>query len=163
MSTEVAAPLAPLAPVAEEEAPVVEEQPTTEVDATEDEVSNTKMCNGSTGWPLSDVDFGMSWMIPRLKRLDSQLLTALVLYYNQATTEEVAPSVSEETTPAGEPSASMEKAEVSTEEAPGAEGKVTAEVADSKKRSAEDADVVADDEEMVSYGKRWCLCPFGVM
>jgi len=56
----------------------------------------------------------------------------------------------------------MEKAEVSTEEAPGAEGEVTAEVADSKKRSAEDADV-ADDEEMVSYGKRWCLCPFGVM
>ena len=159
MSTEVAAPLAPLAPV-EEETLVVEEQPTAAaVDATKDEVSNNALCiHGSTGWPLSDVDFGTSWMIPRLEGLDSQLLTALVLYNNQATTTEdaVAPSVSEEETSpaAGEPS--MEN-EVSTEEvAPeAAVEEETAVVAESKKRSAENADV-ADDEEMVSYGKRWC-------
>ena len=166
MSTEVAAPLAPLAPV-EEEALVVEEHPAAAaVDATKDEVSHNAMCYGSTtGWPLSDVDFGTSWMIPRLEGLDSQLLTALVLYNNQATTTEdaVAPSVSEEeTSPAGEPS--MENAEVSTEEvAPEAAVAVeeTAEVPESKKRSAED---VADDEEMVSYGKRWCTSAlFGVM
>ena len=165
MSTEVAAPLAPLAPV-EEETLVVEEQPTAAaVDATKDEVST--MCYGSTGWPLSDVDFGTSWMIPRLEGLDSQLLTALVLYNNQATTTEdaVAPSVSEEETSpaAGEPS--MENAEVSTEEvAPEAVVEdETAVVPESKKRSAENADV-ADDEEMVSYGKRWCTSAlFGVM
>jgi hypothetical protein len=166
MSTEVAAPLAPLAPV-EEETLVVEEQPTAAaVDATKDEVSNNALCYGSTGWPLSDVDFGTSWMIPRLEGLDSQLLTALVLYNNQATTTEdaVAPSVSEEeTSPAGEPS--MENAEVSTEEVTpeAAVEEETAVVPESKKRSAEDADV-ADYEEMVSYGKRWCTSAlFGVM
>ena len=166
MSTEVAAPLAPLAPV-EEETLVVEEQPTAAaVDATKDEVSNNALCmHESSGWPLSDVDFGTSWMIPRLEGLDSQLLTALVLYNNQATTTEdaVAPSVSEEeTSPAGEPS--MEN-EVSTEEvAPEAVVEdETAVVPESKKRSAENADV-ADDEEMVSYGKRWCTSAlFGVM
>lgn len=149
MSTEVAAPLVAF---------VIEEKSTVVVDATtaEDEVSNNEMCNGSTGWPLSNVGFGISRMIPRLEGLDSQLLTALVLYYNQATTEKVVP-VSEETLPAaGEPS--MENAEISMEEeAPeAAVGEETAEVPDFKKRTAEDADV-ADSEEMVS-SRHWPNC-----